>query len=314
MDSMNSKLLFFCLASALLVGTCSSVLYSSSSKADASKTKRGRYLVESVAICFECHSERDYSKDGWPIPKGKLGSGRILWGQLVAPNISSDVETGIGSWTDAEIARAIRNGISRDGRTLNPEMPSRYFSELSADDLDSIVVFLRSIPPIRNKLPKCSPYLPGANPSAVAMDSLTLTHSTPEILRGKSLVRLASCKTCHTPANASGYIRGLEFAGGSVFTHGNESAASSNLTPDASGIAYYSQESFVQAIRTGRVGGRSLNSAMPWYFYRNMDATDLKAVFAYLRAIPPVVHRVDNSEKPTLCRLCGNRHGNGERN
>lgn len=63
---------------------------------------RGKYLVEAVTICFECHSERDFTKPGWPIPPGRAGSGRILWGggtpeQVVAPNISPDKDTGIGA-------------------------------------------------------------------------------------------------------------------------------------------------------------------------------------------------------------------------
>src|SRR6266571_7530524 len=65
----------------------------------AAALARGKYLVESVAICFECHSERDYSRPGWPIPPGRTGGGRILSHegptQLVAPNISPDESTGI---------------------------------------------------------------------------------------------------------------------------------------------------------------------------------------------------------------------------
>src|ERR1700730_5550952 len=81
---------------------------------------RGKYLVESVTICFECHSERDFSKPGWPIPPGRVGSGRVLWGegtpeQVVAPNISPDKTTGIGEWSDDEIIHAIREGVGKDG-------------------------------------------------------------------------------------------------------------------------------------------------------------------------------------------------------
>jgi hypothetical protein len=98
--------------------------------------EQGRYLVDSVTICFECHSERDFSKPGWPIPPGRVGSGRILWGegspnQVIAPNITPDVATGIGEWSDEEIVRAIKDGIGKNGRLLNPEMPSRYFHSLA---------------------------------------------------------------------------------------------------------------------------------------------------------------------------------------
>src|SRR6516165_5613903 len=120
--------------------------------------EQGKYLVESVTICFECHSERDFSKPGWPIPTGRKGSGRVLRGEgrpdaIVARNISPDKEAGIGAWTDEEIKRAIVAGVGRDGRQLHPEMPYGYFNLLSASELDAIVKYLRSIPPVKNALP-----------------------------------------------------------------------------------------------------------------------------------------------------------------
>jgi cytochrome c553 len=281
--------------------------------------EQGRYLVESVTICFECHSERDFSKPGWPIPAGRVGSGRILWGegsanQVVAPNITPDVATGIGGWSDEEIVRAIQDGIAKNGRLLNPEMPSRYFRSLSDDEVHSIVLYLRSIPAVRNQLPEMAKYMPVKYPPTIAMDSIRLTKSSSMVTRGGHLVRLAGCETCHTPNNEEGFIRGLEFAGGKVFRHGDQAAASSNLTPDPSGISYYDEELFLKAVKTGRVGGRELFSAMPWHFYRHLTDADLKAIFAYLQALPLVKHHVDNAEPPTQCAKCGNLHGFGNRN
>jgi hypothetical protein len=283
-----------------------------------SQLEHGRYLVEAVAICFECHSERDFSRPGWPIPAGRKGSGRILYGegtkdQLVAPNISPDPMTGIGEWTNGEIIRAVKDGIGRDGHRLNPEMPYLYFSRMSEEDLKSVVEYLRSIPPVKNRLPKNPRYVEPASPPKVAMDSLKFIKSK-EVERGEFLVRLGGCETCHTPADSSGYLPHMEFAGGSVFSHDKESAASSNLTPDPSGLAYYTKKTFVDTLRTGRVGARPLFSAMPWLFYRELSTEDLEAIFAYLRAIPPVSHRVDNTEPPTKCRLCRNEHGLGDKN
>ena len=281
--------------------------------------ERGKYLVESVTICFECHSERDFSKPGWPIPAGRVGSGRILWGegqpsQVVAPNISPDEATGIGDWSDEEIIRAIKEGIGKNGRLLNPEMPSRYFHTLGDDELRSIVLYLRSIPPVQNRLPEMAEYVAGKHPPAIAMDSIRLSKSSSRISRGEYLVRLAGCETCHTPNNEAGFIRGLEFAGGKVFSHGDQSAATANLTPDSSGISYYDESRFLEVLKTGRVGSRALMSAMPWYFYRHLTDSDLRAIFAYLQALPPVKHQVDNTEPPTHCAKCGNPHGLGNRN
>jgi mono/diheme cytochrome c family protein len=67
-------------------------------------------------------------------------------------------------------------------------------------------------------------------------------------------------------------------------------------------------------MRTGSVRARHLNSAMPWWVFRNMTDDDLKAMFAYLRTLKPVHHLVDNTEKPTQCKLCGQKHGLGDRN
>ncbi|SRR5712692_2205683 len=279
----------------------------------------GKYLVEAVAICFECHSERDFTSPGWPIPAGKAGDGRILWGegtkdQLVAPNITPDKETGIGTWTDVQIIRAIRDGVAPDGHRLSPEMPYMYFRSFSDRDLKSMVSYLRSIPPVFHRLPKNSPHAGQEPARAILMDSLNLSRSDGKVLRGKFLVRIAGCETCHTPIQAGTFIKGLEFGGGTVFRHGKDMAASSNLTPDESGISYYDENRFIEAMRTGKVGARWLMSAMPWLFYRNMSTDDLKSIFAYLRAVPPVHHSVDNTEPPTPCRRCGNRHGLGDRN
>ena len=87
-----------------------------------------------------------------------------------------------------------------------------------------------------------------------------------------------------------------------------------NITQDASGISYYNEELFLQALRTGKVKARSLSHIMPWSIYRGMTDEDLKAIFAYLKTVKPVKHTVDNAEPPTACKLCGMQHGGGNRN
>ena len=89
---------------------------------------------------------------------------------------------------------------------------------------------------------------------------------------------------------------------------------SANITPDASGIGYFDEALFLQAMRTGFVKARKLNSIMPFAEFANLTDDDLKAIFAYLRSVPPVKHRVDNSLPPTYCKLCRQRHGAGDQN
>ena len=71
---------------------------------------------------------------------------------------------------------------------------------------------------------------------------------------------------------------------------------------------------FLEVMRTGRNDARKINPVMPWPYFRGMAEDDLRAIFAYLRTLAPVKHRVDNTEAFSLCRKCGNRHGLGEMN
>lgn len=286
----------------------------------AGRLARGRYLVESVGRCFDCHSELD--RHGKVIAALR-GAGRILPAAeskialpefLVCPNITPDRQTGAGDWSDAQLERAIRHGIGHDGRTLLPFMPFWAFRSLTDEDLASIVVYLRSIPAVRHALPqrnvaKVDPqpnWLLAAQPPAVAASA------SPEQRRGEYLVRIGHCTGCHTANKKGGGV--LLLGGGIVFVRPWGTVASANVTPDPSGIGYYDEEQFVRTIRTGHVGARPLSPTMPWRFLRHLRDDDLEAIYMYLRTLPPVQHRVDNTEPPTLCPKDGNRHGFGDRN
>lgn len=285
------------------------------------RLERGRYIVEGPAHCFECHSEVDWQTPGAQPKKGKKGSGSIFiedgmeW--LVAPNITPDRETGAGTWTDDQFARAIREGIGHDGRRLFPMMPYMNFREMSDEDLASVVVYLRSLDPVRNQLPKT--IIPEPAKAAVPPHQpLTASVAGPDmsdpVARGKYLVTLGNCMSCHTPMNDKGPIMQLAFGGGLKFKGPWGEVTSANITPDASGISYYDEAMFVKTLRTGQVGARKLNSIMPWGYFRNMTDEDLKAIYAYLRTVAPVQHRVDNTEVPTFCEVCRSRHGYGDKN
>jgi hypothetical protein len=107
---------------------------------------------------------------------------------------------------------------------------------------------------------------------------------------------------------------GMSLAGGTTLTSPMGSVASANLTPDASGISYYDEALFIQALRTGTVKARQLNPTMPYSETKFMTDDELKAVFAYLRTVAPVKHRVDNGLPPTFCKLCQSKHGAGDQN
>jgi len=237
---------------------------------------------------------------------------------LVAPNITPDVETGAGSWTDAQLAQAIREGIGHDGRRLFPMMPYMNFRNMADEDLASVIVYLRSIEPVRNLVPKTvlpDPVKAGLPPHQPITASVAGPDMSDPVARGKYLVTLGNCMSCHTPMNKQGQpLMQLAFAGGLRFKGPWGEVSSANITPDASGISYYDEALFVKTLRTGQVGARKLNSIMPWGYFRNMTDEDLKSIYAYLRTLTPVQHRIDNGEEPTVCDVCGGRHGYGDRN
>ena len=289
------------------------------------RLERGAYLVQNVAGCLFCHSELDPSVRGLPVKPGEAGAGRTLAAEdlpwLTAPNLTPDAETGAGSWTDDMLARAIREGIGHDGRTLFPMMPYQNFASMSDEDLASVITYIRSLPAVRRELPASEVPFPVNRfinnvPKPIEGEVAPPDLSTPE-KRGKYLVTLASCADCHTPMDDRGlFVAGMAFAGGNTLKYGDARPprAAANLTPAPSGIPYYNEELFLEAIRTGRVRERELSDVMPWGHYRNMTDEDLKAIFAHLKTLAPVDHYVDNALPPSACAKCNLSHGGGERN
>jgi len=291
----------------------------------AARLERGHYIVHGVSGCFFCHSERDVNLPGAPPKSGREGAGNLMGkdpqlGNIVAPNITPDKESGIGLWTDDEIARAIREGVDRNGRVLFPIMPYENFRHMSDEDLASVVVYLRSLPAISNPLPKMEVPFPVNRlimgvPQPITEPIHDPDMSTP-LARGEHLVTLASCANCHTPQDSQGQpLRDLAFAGGFILeSPSGKKLASLNLTPDASGIPYYDEAIFMKTIRTGQIGARKIDSEMPWSIYANMNDDDLKSVWAFIHNLKPVVHHVDNTVESTMCPLCGSSHGLGNTN
>ena len=128
-------------AAASLLGTAATA------SADA-RIDRGRYLVETVAACGNCHTSMG--------PEGQDRSRHLAGGQVidmgnfraVPANIAPDPATGIGAWSDAEIARAIREGVRPDGRHLMPPMGFAYYRNISEGNMPAIIAYLRTLPPM----------------------------------------------------------------------------------------------------------------------------------------------------------------------
>jgi mono/diheme cytochrome c family protein len=281
----------------------------------AARQARGRYLVQGILGCGVCHSPQDWTQRGAPTLAGKDFVGQPFPlpdfpGLLVSPNLTPDPETGSGNWSDDQIARAIREGIKHDDTTLFPLMPYNEYKKLSDEDTAAVVVYLRSLAPIRNPLPPSRVNFPVNYLVRSAPQPVTSPVPGPDmsnvVARGKYMVDVGC--GCHR------VIEKKDFAGGDFLRGPWGEVASSNITPDPSGIGYYSEAGFISVLRTGYVGARKLNSIMPWSGLKNLTDDDLKAIFAYLRTVPPVKHRVDNTLPPTYCKICKQKHGGGEEN
>jgi mono/diheme cytochrome c family protein len=281
---------------------------------------RGRYLAEHVAVCADCHSERDFSTFSGPIIRGTRGAGgtRIghdfgFPGEVYTRNLTSHPTLGVGRWTDGELLRAIREGVSRDGRPLAPLMPYAHYRTMSDDDARAVVVWVRSLAPVAAAHPAPSLDFPLSllvrtlpAPAGERGDG-HVPAVTPAVdaAYGRYLVNLASCADCHTPNDHGEPIAGREFAGGQEFRMPGYVLRSANITPDATGIGAMSEESFVARFRSYRVADGELevprparptfmrgNTIMPWRMYAGMSDDDLRAIYRYLRTVRPIANVV----------------------
>ena len=283
----------------------------------AERRTRGQYLVEGPLQCFVCHSERDWRKPGAPPKPGRAGAGAVWWDKpwLVAHNLTPDPETGVGRWTDDMLVRAIREGVAHDGRPLDPQMWSASFRRLADEDVAAVVVFLRSMKPVRNPLKGTT--IPPEQAARLRVpkpidEPVAPPDPSDPLSRGRYLASIADCAGCHTswytPRNP-----GL-MAGGNLIERGVLKSYSANITRDASGLAHYDRSLFREVIRTGRVRSREISPLMPWIAFRNLSDADLDALFDYLMAFRPAKHSIDNVNAPALCAACGGTHPLGQYN
>lgn len=279
-------------------------------QATAERIERGRYLFHHLADCAGCHSPRDPAKFAMMPDPARTGAGFVFPeelgfpGRVVAPNITPDPETGIGGWTDGERIRAIREGVSRDGRALFAFMPFRQFSRLSDEDIFSLVAYMNSLPPVRNPLPRTSLKFPVNLFNRFEPEPVLSPPQPPaasDRIRYGELLAGMACLECHTVLDGGRPARGREFAGGHEFAVGQFVVRSANLTPDAeTGIGRWTEERFLRKFQD--YGNLAYESAprsvqanftvMPWFGFAHMREDDLRAIYAYLRTLQPVYNPV----------------------
>jgi mono/diheme cytochrome c family protein len=253
--------------------------------------ERGTYLMESIVACANCHIQRDKGK---PLFDRGL-SGGLLFDEepfkAYASNITPDKETGIGNWTDAQLVKAIREGIRPDGSLIGPPMPITFYRGMADDDVRAIVAYLRAQAPVKNAVPKSEYRIklpPNYGPAIkrkVVAPSPTDSRKYGAYLAGP----LGHCLDCHTP-----WVKGIPDmkragAGGNPFKGPWGVSVARNLTPHASGLKGWSDAEIARAIREGvRKDGSELKPPMAFGWYKNINDGDMKALISYLRSLKPL--------------------------
>lgn len=258
--------------------------------ADSAVIARGKHLVFSSAHCINCHSPRNPDSLialGQDVPL----SGGVLFdvgiAKIYSKNITSDKETGIGKYTDGEIARILRYGVHPNGAPVLDFMP---FHNTSDEDLTAIISYLRAQKPIRNEVPANSYTVMGKIVKAFLIKPVgpdgevprTVRHDTTATYGRYLAVNVAECNGCHTKRDLAGKFTGEPFAGGNDI----EGFITPNLTPDSSGrIFNWTQQNFIDRFRMGKVHPKS---PMPWNSFKRMNDDELKAIYNFLRSTKPV--------------------------
>lgn len=261
---------------------------------EAADLERGRYLVEALAACDNCHTPRGPA--GYNLANRFSGGSQTFSDKTYVvrgPNITPDRETGIGEWTDAQLSAAIVDGIGRDGR-LAPVMPSESYKPLTTSDLDAIIAFLRSSAPLRapiaNRQRFKGHWTPHPMPGTDApFDETALADKTK---RGFYVASLARCMSCHSDEidGAPDYENRLG-AGGKIFRTPAGVSAGSNITAHATkGVGSWSDEELKRAITQGvsRDGAplKPPMSTLAKAHFAKMSTEDLDALVTWLRTIP----------------------------
>jgi mono/diheme cytochrome c family protein len=253
--------------------------------------ERGRYLVEGIAGCGNCHTPKGSNGD---LP-GRHLAGGMVFGEppfrAVAPNITPDPETGIGRWTDAQIATAIREGRRPDGTIIGPPMPFALYRGLSDRDLAAMVAYLRTVPPVRNAAEKSVyriPLPPGYGPPVTDVPD---PPADDPVARGRYLAGpVGHCIECHTPMAEGGRRDWSRTGVGGQPFHGPwGTSVAANITPNRTrGIGGWTDAQIIRAVTQGvSADGRRLFPPMGYAYYARMDERDLRDLVAYLRSLPP---------------------------
>lgn len=254
---------------------------------------RGDYLVNGVVACGNCHTPRN--PDATAVADMRLAGSFVIEEpefRAYAPNITQDEETGIGAWSDAEIIRAIREGVRPDGTIIGPPMPIPSYRAMSDSDVEAIVAYLRTVAPKRNLVPKSVYHIPLPESWGPPLTTVPDVDRNDVLAYGSYIGNaLGHCMECHTPIVEGSFDFTRTGAGGFLLNKplGLELAAvAANITPHPEqGIGDWTDDEIRTAITRGiSRDGRVLAPIMAFPYYQKMSDEDLDALIVYLRSIP----------------------------
>ncbi|PYN88676.1 MAG: hypothetical protein DMD87_08525 [Candidatus Rokuibacteriota bacterium] len=251
---------------------------------------RGKYVFGAAGGCA-CHT----TPDGAGLNAGGTKFDLSFFGVVYTPNITPDAETGIGKWTDAQVVDAIRRGERPGGSRLFPIHPYKYLSNIADDEIEALVVYLRSVKPIKSPVPARSLKVPVPTRTIVAAPRVAPREG---LARGEYLAGGAGhCAECHTPRRFDASTDDRKFLAGGP---GPERSLAANITPHVeTGIGRWSEAQIARFLRTGvKPSGQEAHSLMRTVIvgtsagFKDLTPADALAIARYLKTVPPIENRV----------------------
>ncbi|KAA0213427.1 cytochrome C [bacterium] len=244
---------------------------------DRSAMERGKYLVNHLMGCRECHGDDLGGKV--IMDNGAMG----LW---YGPNLTRGKGSKLADYSSKDWMRALRHGVGKDGRRLLL-MPSEDYVNFGDDDMAAVVAYFRSLPPVDREdqgisLGPIGKMLVATGQIPFAFEKIDPKARRPEAKPGPTrewgAVLIGSCTGCH----------GTGLSGGKIPGGDPKWPQAANISPDKeTGLGQWSYEDFVKAMREGkRKDGSAINEAMPWKAYAGMKDDDLRALWEYIKAAP----------------------------
>ena len=285
----NTSLLRAFACGAALLLTSALAVAGESDPQDFTQIKKGQYLAI-LADCGSCHTVPGHRRfaGGRPI--------ETPFGNIVAPNITPDRETGIGAWTDDEFDAAVRKGVRRDGSPLYPAMPYNAYTKMTREEVLAIRAYLNTVEPVHHAVvANTLPFPFNIRFAMHVWDALYFTQGeykadpgkSAEWNRGAYLVSgPAHCGACHTPKTLLGGDKTSQYLQGSKI----QGWFAPDITGDKTrGIGNWSVEEIAAYLRAGHTQNSAATGPMAEAVSLSTSHwkdSDLNAIAVYLKSVP----------------------------